>query len=74
MNCVCLEDDICELEIDDQIIEKLKQNNIYIVDELWELKENDLKKFGINMSEINHVRIKLQLQSLDLNKKMYKKN
>lgn len=74
MNCVCLEDDICELEIDDQIIEKLKRNNIYIVDELWELKENDLKKFGINMSEINHVRIKLQLQSLDLNKKMYKKN
>ncbi|MDD2435849.1 MAG: hypothetical protein PHI05_04010 [Bacilli bacterium] len=74
MNCVCLEDDICELEIDEQIIEKLKQNNIYIVDELWELKENDLKKFGINMSEINHVRIKLQLQSLDLNKKVYKKN
>ncbi|MFA5603560.1 MAG: hypothetical protein WDA12_01735 [Bacilli bacterium] len=74
MNCVCLEDDIRELEIDDQIIVKLKQNNIYIVDELWELKENDLKEIGINMSEINHVRIKLQLQSLDLNKKMYKKN
>lgn len=62
------------LEIDTNIIFKLHQNNIYNVKDLWNLKRKNLKELGLTDSEIKHITIKLQLNSLDLNKKIYQKN
>ena len=62
------------LEIDTNIIYKLNQNNIYNVKDLWNLKRNNLKELGLTDLEIKHITIKLQLHSIDLNKKIYHKN
>lgn len=55
------------LEIDTNIISKLHQNNIYNVKDLWNLKRKNLKELGLTDSEIKHITIKLQLNSIDLN-------
>lgn len=62
------------LEIDIQVLEKLNKNNIIEVKDLWTLKRKDLKNIGLTDSEIKHITIKLQLHSIDLNKKIYHKN
>ena len=62
------------LEIDTNIISKLHQNNIYNVKDLWNLKRKNLKELGLTDSKIKHITIKLQLNSIDLNKKIYHKN
>lgn len=62
------------LEIDTNIISKLHQNNIYNIKDLWNLKRKNLKELGLTDSEIKHITIKLQLNSIDLNKKIYHKN
>lgn len=62
------------LEIDKEIIEKLNQNNILKVKDLWRLKRKNLKEMGFNDTEIKHITIKLQLHSIDLNQKLYHKN
>lgn len=62
------------LEIDSKVLEKLNQSNIIAVKDLWLLKRKDLKNIGLTDSEIKHITIKLQLHSIDLNKKIYHKN
>lgn len=62
------------LEIDSSIIQKLNQNNICNVKDLWNLNRKKLKDIGLTDSEIKHITIKLQLHSIDLNKKIYHKN
>ena len=62
------------LEIDTEIIKKLNQNNIFEVKDLWNLKRKNLKELGLTDPEIKHITIKLQLHSIDLNKKIYHKN
>lgn len=62
------------LEIDTDIIKKLNQNNIYEIKDLWHLKRKNLKDLGLTDYEIKHITIKLQLNSIDLNKKIYHKN
>ena len=59
------------LGIDNNIILKLEAHNIKYIKDLWILKRKELKEIGFVDSEINHLRIKLQLCGLDLNKKMY---
>lgn len=59
------------LGIDNDIILKLEAHNIKLIKDLWILKRSELKEIGFVDSEINHLRIKLQLCGLDLNKKMY---
>lgn len=59
------------LNIDNKIIEKLYDQKIYTINDLWILKRKELKESGFTDSEVNHIRIKLQLCGLDLNKKMY---
>ena len=65
---------INNLEIDIEVIKKLKNNNITTIEELWCLKRSDLKQIRLTEQEIKHIIIKLQLHSLDLNKKIYTKN
>lgn len=62
------------LEINSSIIKKLNQYNIIKVKDLWNINRKKLKSFGLNDNEIKHITIKLQLHSIDLNKKIYNKN
>lgn len=67
-----LNQDISRLDLESSLIVKLKDNNINTIHDLWRLKRTDLKKIGLNDNEINQIMIKLQLQGIDLNKKIYK--
>jgi len=66
-----LELPIESLNIKKNIIDKLKHNNIFSIKELWVLKRKDLKVFDLNDIEINQIIINLQLNGIDLNKKVY---
>lgn len=67
-----LNQDIKKLGLDITIINKLRNDGINIISDLWKLKRTDLKKIGLNDNEINQIMIKMQLQGIDLNKKVYK--
>lgn len=62
------------LEIDSSIVKKLNQSNIFELKDLWKLTRKNLKDLGLTDNEIKHITIKLQLHSIDLNKKIYHKN
>ncbi|MDD2181459.1 MAG: hypothetical protein PHW32_03715 [Bacilli bacterium] len=74
MNGISLNDCISKINIDNEITKILTKNNILKIEDLWNLKRNDLKKFGLSSPEIKHIKIKMQLYGLDLNKKKYNKN
>ena len=67
-----LKQSIDRLGLETKLINRLRENNINIVRDLWNTKRNDLKKIGLNDNDINQIMIKMQLQGLDLNKKVYK--
>lgn len=67
-----LNQDIIKLDLESKLIEKLKNNNVNVINDLWKLKRTDLKKMGLNDTDINQIMIKMQLQGIDLNKKVYK--
>lgn len=71
MKNIDVDEPILKLEIDKKIIQKLELLNIKTINELWIKNRKELKLLGLNDSEINHIRIKMQLWGLDLNKKMY---
>lgn len=62
-----------EIGMDKTIYQKLKNNNILLLKDLWKLNRKDLKSYNLNDSEVNQIIIKMQLMSLDLNKKIYNK-
>jgi hypothetical protein len=66
-----LELPIEKLDIKDNVIDKLKLHNVFFVKDIWYLKRKNLKDFNLNDNEINHIIIKLQLNGIDLNKKVY---
>lgn len=66
-----LSKNIIELELDDDSIQMLTNNNIYTLEDVWNLKRIDLKRMGVRDSQINYISIKLQLLGLDLNRKVY---
>lgn len=66
-----LEKNIDELELTSKITTKLNENNINTVEDLWNLKRQDLKDLKFSDSDINQITIKLQLGGVDLNKKIY---
>lgn len=69
-----LNQEIQKLDLENNLVKKLKDNHINIVHDLWKLKRVDLKKIGLNDNEINQIMIKMQLQGIDLNQKIYKLN
>ena len=71
---ISLEDSLKQLAIDSKIIQKLNNNHIIKIKDLWQLKRKKLKELGLTDTEIKHITIKLQLHSIDLNKKIYTKN
>jgi len=64
--------DINKLDLESKLTQKLKDNNVNIINDLWKLKRIDLKRMGLNDADINQIMIKMQLQGIDLNKKIYK--
>ena len=65
-----LEKNIDDLELVPKITDKLKNSNINTVEDLWNLKRQDLKDLKFSDSDINQITIKLQLGGVDLNKKI----
>ena len=54
-----------------KIVKVLNDYNVQTVYDLWILSRKDLKKMGLNDSDIYMVIVQLQLMGLDLNKKIY---
>lgn len=65
------EDKIDKMNISLKIINKLKENDIYEIKDVWVLKRKQLKELGLTDKEIKSIIIALQLEGLDLNKKIY---
>ena len=59
------------LNVDIDTKKKLEINNIKYIKDLWILKRKDLKEFNFTDREINNIVVKLQLNGLDLNGKVY---
>ena len=66
-----IEDKIETLNLSKSINKILKENNIIYIKDLWILNRKTLKSYGLKDSEIKDIIISLQLQGLDLNKKIY---
>lgn len=74
MNNLTSNKSIVNLGINNEIIAKLTINGIITIKDLWQLKRNDLKQIGLTDQDIKYIIIKLQLNSMDLNRKTYNKN
>ena len=66
-----LEKNIDELQLNYKMINKLKEHNIIIIKDLWKMKRKELKQLGFSDNEISQIIIKLQLNAIDLNKRIY---
>lgn len=66
-----LKKDIKILDLDRECLTILKDNSINLIEDLWLLTKKELKTLGISDKDIKYISIKLQLLSLDLNKKIY---
>lgn len=66
-----LKKDIKILDLDRECLTILKDNSINLIEDLWLLTKKELKILGISDKDIKYISIKLQLLSLDLNKKIY---
>lgn len=71
VNTMILEKNIEELQLNNKIINKLKEKDIRIIKDLWKMKRKELKQLGFSDSEISRIIIKLQLHAIDLNKRVY---
>ena len=67
----CIDDKIENLKLSKSINKILKSNNIIYIKDLWILNRKKLKELGFKDKEIKDIIISLQLQGLDLNKKIY---
>jgi len=63
-----------KLNLDKDIEVILKKSNVNTMQDIWKLKRKELKNIGLRDYQINHIIIKMQLNGLDLNEKMYEKN
>ena len=68
---ISLEDSIKKMNLSEKTINKLLDNDIKYLKDLWVLKRKDLKKLSLTDKEIKSVIIALQLEGLDLGKKIY---
>lgn len=66
-----INNEIIKLNLSTNITKKLYDNNINTIKDIWILKRKDLKEMGLTDKEIKSIVISLQLEGLDLNKKIY---
>ena len=64
-------ENINALNLTSNVIKILQDNNINTINDLWLLTRKDLKKLGLTDKEIKQIVISLQLNGIDLNKKIY---
>ena len=57
---------IDELKLDKSVINVLKENNVYEINELITKTKPDLRKMELANRDISSIEIKLQLEGLDL--------
>lgn len=65
------EENITKLNLTSTLTNKLLSLNIKTIYDIWILKRKDLKEKGLSDSEIKSIIIALELEGLDLNKKIY---
>lgn len=65
------EENITKLNLSSNLTKKLTSLNLKTIYDIWILKRKDLKEKGLNDSEIKSIIIALELEGLDLNKKIY---
>lgn len=61
------------LKLEKKLEKKLNELQIFTIRDLWVKNKTYLKENNLKDSEIKEIRIRLQLISLDLNKKVYSK-
>ena len=66
-----LDQNINNLKLDTKLTTLLNNNNFSSIRDLWNTTRKELKRIGLNDQEINQIRIKLQLQGIDFNHKIY---
>jgi len=66
-----IEDRIDKLKLSKNINKIFKENNLQIIKDIWVLNRKKLKELKLTDKEINEVIIALQLEGLDLNKRIY---
>jgi hypothetical protein len=64
-------DSVSTLKLDKKLINKLISKDIMIINDLWKLRRKDLKNLGFSDREIKDIIISLELNGLDLGKKIY---
>lgn len=64
-------EEITKLNLTSNLLKKLYDKNIKLINDIWVLKRKDLKELGLTDKEIKSIVISLQLEGLDLNKKIY---
>ncbi len=64
-------DSVSTLKLDKKLINKLISKDIMIINDLWKLRRKDLKNLGFSDREIKDIIISLELNGLDLRKKIY---
>jgi hypothetical protein len=71
MQMLSIEDNVSKLKISKTLVKKLEEKDKKKIGDIWILKRKDLKNLGFNDREIKSIIISLQLEGLDLNKKIY---
>lgn len=66
-----IEEEVKKMNLSKKVIDTLNKNNITYIKDLWVLKRKDLKNLSLTDKEIKSIIIALQLEGLDLNKKIY---
>lgn len=66
-----INEDLSVLELESDIDNKLRENNIVKINDLWCKTKKELKDLGFMDKDIKYLSIRLQLIGLDLNKKVY---
>lgn len=66
-----LENSIDTLNLSSNLVNKLKEQNINLIKDVWVFTRKKLKELGFSDSEVKSITIALQLEGLDLNKKKY---
>lgn len=62
---------VSDLKLDKVITDKLINNSILTLEQLWNIKKDELKRLNFKDNEINQIVIRLQLKGIDLNHRKY---
>lgn len=66
-----LKEDLSILNLNDDVMQRLEENNIMKVEDLCSMTKADLRNINFEQSDISSIEIKLQLNGLDIKKKRY---